>query len=452
MKNSLAMVILAAGEGTRMKSKKPKVLHSISGKPLIKWVLSASYPLKPSKSVIVIGHGGDSVKDQLRGENALFVEQKKQLGSADALKQAKNKLSGFSGDIIVLCGDTPLIQPETLKALLKTHRLSNNAATVLTTNFSNPTGYGRILRSKEGNVLSIVEERDASQDQKKVKEINSGMYCFDSSLIWAAVSKIGNSNKKKEYYLTDVISILNSLGKTVGAYCVQNNEEILGINSRLDLACAEKIVQRNILVDLMHSGVTIIDPVNTYISADTKIGRDTVIYPGTIIEEKCSIGEGCIIGPNSFIKNSSIDSEVEIKSSYVVSSKVLKGAKIGPFSNLRPGSIIKPGAKVGNFSEIKNSTINEGAKVNHLSYIGDTYVGKKVNVGAGTITCNFDGVKKSKTFIGDGAFIGSNVNLIAPVKIGKNVILAAGSTITDTVPSDTLAIARNRQIHKKRKR
>ena len=452
MSNNLAVVILAAGEGTRMKSEIPKALHLLCSKPLVSWVLSSVKKLNPKKVVVVVGNKAGEVKKVLAEEQVLFAEQKLQLGSGDALKAARKELGNFNGNVLVICADTPLVSVETLKGLFRNHLISQNAATILSAQIKNPFGYGRIVRSQSGgDVRLIVEEKDASEEQKKIKEINSGIYCFQSPLVWGMVSKIRNENKKKEYYLTDVISILKNLGSKVGAHCIQNSEEIMGVNSRLDLSVAGKEARKAILSRLMLSGVTIVDPDTTYVSPDISVGQDTVIHPCTAIEGDTKIGKDCSIGPNSFISDSDIGDGVQIRSSYCVSSKISDGVKVGPFANLRPGSVLKEGSRVGNFTEIKNSLVGEGSKVSHLSYIGDTAIGKKVNVGAGTITCNYDGTMKNKTVIGDRAFIGSNVNLVAPVKIGADVILGAGSTITDDVPSKTLAIARARQVHKKRK-
>ena len=451
MSNNLAVVILAAGEGTRMKSEKPKALHLLCGKPLISWVLSSVEKLKPTKTVVVIGHKGTELKAELSGKKIEVVEQKTQLGSADAFKTARSKLSNFPGNIIVICVDTPLISAETLKALFRNHLISQNDATILSSRVDNPFGYGRILRTAGGEVIGIVEEKASSDEQKKTKEINSGVYCFKSPLIWQIVSKVRNENKKKEYYLTDVISILRNLRYKVGAHCIINSVEIMGVNSRLELSGLEKIARKDILTRLMLGGVTVVDPDSTYISPDVSLGQDTIIYPGTTVEGKTKVGRNCSIGPNSFIKDTTIGDEVQIRSSYAVGAVINDRVKVGPFANLRPGTVLKSDSRVGNFTEIKNSYVGEGSKVSHLSYIGDAQLGRKVNVGAGTITCNYDGKAKNKTIIGDRAFVGSNVNLVAPVRIGSDVMLGAGSTITEDVPSKTLAIARARQIHKKRK-
>ena len=450
MKN-IAVVVLAAGEGTRMKSELPKVLHKVCGKHMISWVLGSVQGLKPHATYVVVGHKSRLVKENITGDGITFIEQKKQLGSGHALMQVEKKLAAWHGSVLVLCADTPLIKTETLSILLNFHRREDNDVTVLSVNNDNPHGYGRVVRSPLGQVERIVEEKDASPDIRRIKEINSGIYCFESPLIWSVLKKIKPGNIKKEYYLTDAIDILNSLGKKTGAYSISDTGEVLGVNSRLELANAEKAKRVEILERLMVSGVTITDPASTYISSDTRIGNDTVILPGTIIEGKCEIGSGCRIGPFTLISDSELGSGIEVRSAYIYGSRIEDGARIGPFTHIRPGTVIKKDVRVGNFSEIKNSLLKDGSKVNHLTYVGDAELGKKVNIGAGTITCNYDGFKKSKTIIGDRSFIGSNVNLVAPVRVGSDVIIGAGSTITDDVPSKSLAIARARQVNKKRK-
>jgi bifunctional UDP-N-acetylglucosamine pyrophosphorylase/glucosamine-1-phosphate N-acetyltransferase len=448
----LAVVILAAGEGTRMKSSVPKVLHKLGGKPIIKWVLYSVRSLSPEIIYVVVGHGSEKVTEALSGENIKFVEQTKQLGSGHALRQAEKALKNFRGNVLVLSGDVPLVHSETLKALVNIHNHENNSATVLSAIFDNPHSYGRICRSETGQVTSIVEEKDASEYVRKIKEINSGIYCFSSPLIWEVLKDIKPENVKKEYYLTDAILILNNLGKKVGSSPNAKKEEMLGVNTRADLAVAELLAKKKIMQHHMLNGVTIVDPQNTYINLEVKIGQDTTIHPGSIIEGKTVIGKNCQIGPFSVIKDTEIHDGTSIINSHVYSSKIESNCKIGPFSHIRPESHIKEGAKVGNFSETKKSVIGIGSKVNHLSYIGDSILGRDVNVGAGTITCNYDGVRKNVTVIGDNSFVGSNVNFVAPIKIGKKTVIGAGSTLTEDVPDGALAIARARQINKPRKK
>ncbi|HBU70030.1 MAG TPA: bifunctional UDP-N-acetylglucosamine diphosphorylase/glucosamine-1-phosphate N-acetyltransferase GlmU [Elusimicrobia bacterium] len=448
----IAVVILAAGEGTRMKSDTPKVLHKVGGVPMLGRVLAALEVLKPAKLCVVVGHHSEKVKKEFAGKNIVFVEQARQLGSGHALMQAAKTLKAFKGDVLVLCGDAPLIKAETLREFVSFHGAQGNEASVLSSELDNPFGYGRILRHSSGQVAKIVEEKDASLPVKRIREINSGIYCFKSPALWKVLGKIKNNNAKKEYYLTDSIAILNALSRPVGAYKIRGVEEILGVNSRVELAKAEAVLRKRALEKIMAEGVTVLDPANTYISPETTVGRDSVIYPGTIVEGASSIGAGSVIGPNAFIKNSKIGSFCEVRISYIYDSEVSDGVKIGPFAHIRPGTLLKENARIGNFTEIKKSVVGRGTKVSHLAYIGDTELGVDINVGAGAITCNYDGVNKHKTYIGDGSFVGSNVNLVAPVKIGKNVLIAAGSTITEDVPAGTLAIARTRQIIKPRKK
>ncbi|MDR0822201.1 MAG: bifunctional UDP-N-acetylglucosamine diphosphorylase/glucosamine-1-phosphate N-acetyltransferase GlmU [Endomicrobium sp.] len=442
---NFSAVILAAGSGTRMQSEIPKVLHKLSGKTLLKWVIDSVSKLKPDNIVIVLGHKSELVEKSLDGLNVKIVYQREQKGSAHALLQAKSALENYKGNILVISGDVPLIKSSTISALLKYNSKNNHSASVLSTIVDNPFGYGRIVKNKL-NFEAIVEEKDASQEEKNIKEINSGIYCFDSG-IWSVLSKIKPNNVKKEYYVTDSIAILKQEGKSVGLYKTDDNSEVKGINNRKELAETENIIQDRKIQELLQKGVSFINPKAVYISADAQIGQDTIIYPGAYIANNVKIGKNCIIEGSSYIADSKIADGVFISYSYIKGAVIEKGAHIGPFSHIRPESHLKENVKVGNFSEIKKSTIEKGAKVNHLSYIGDANIGKAVNIGAGTITCNFDGYKKHKTKIGDNVFVGSNVNLVAPVKVGKNALIAAGSTITRDIPPHQLAIARAKQQH-----
>ena len=454
--NNIYGVILGAGEGTRMKSCLPKVLHKVAGKELISHVIDCLNHVKLQKLFVVIGSGSDLVLKHLKrfdeNLNITTALQEKRLGSGHALLQIKKYAEGLKGHLIVMCGDTPLVRQETIKQLLQYHIKNKNFATILSGIVNEPFGYGRIVRDSNGNVSCIIEEKSASQEQKQIKEINSGIYCFDLETLWQALSKVKNDNNKKEYYLTDVISILNKSGYKTDALSITNEEEILGINDRKQLAYASKILRNRKLDKLMSDGITIIDPTTTYIDNDVIIGQDTVIKPNTSIEGKVKIGKNCQIGPNTCICNSLIGDDTIILYSYVDGSNIKNNVKIGPFSHIRPASILKDNVKVGNFSEVKKSIIDKGSKVNHLSYIGDAIIGKDVNIGAGTITCNYDGNNKHQTIIQDEVFVGSNVNLVAPVKIGKKVLIAAGSTITENVLPNKLTIARARQIIKVRKK
>lgn len=450
--NSIYGVILGAGEGTRMKSCLPKVLHKAAGKELISHVIDClNNAVKMQKLVVVVGSGSDLVIEYLKQYNADHVLQKERLGSAHALLCAKNKLKNLDGQLIVMCGDTPLVKSSTIKDLLKYHIKNKNSATVLSGMVNNPFGYGRIVRDSNGAVICIVEEKSATKEEKEIKEINSGIYCFDLKVLWKALNKVDNKNNKKEYYLTDVIEILNKDGYKTDAVALTDEEEILGVNNRVQLAVAEKILRERKNTELMENGVTVVDPKTTYIDSDVVIEQDTVIKPNTFIEGKTKIGKNCVIGPDTTITNCLIKENVFITYSYIEESEIENGVKIGPFAHIRPKSVLKENVKVGNFSEVKKSVVGYGSKVNHLSYIGDAIIGKNVNIGAGTITCNYDGKNKFQTVINDEVFVGSNVNLVAPVNIGKKVLIAAGSTITDDVLPNKLTIARARQIVKVRK-
>ncbi len=451
--NTVFGVVLAAGQGTRMKSSLPKVLHKVCGKELISHVIDCvNAAAKLQKLIVVVGNGSEIVIKHIeKYGNTDYVFQEKRLGSAHALLQAEEKLKNFDGQLIVMCGDTPLVKARTIKELLRWHIRMGNSATVLSGRVKNPFGYGRIIRNADGLFTEIVEEKSATEEQKKTNEINSGIYCFDLKVLWNALKKVDNKNNKKEYYLTDVISILNGDGYKTGAVCLANEEEILGVNDRVQLAEAAAIMKREINIEHMINGVTVVDPESTYIDKDVIIGQDTIIKPNTHIEGKTKIGKNCVIGPDTTITDSKTEDNVLITCSYVENSQIKKNVKIGPYAHIRPESILKENVKVGNFSEVKKSVVGEGSKVNHLSYIGDARVGKNVNIGAGTITCNYDGKNKFKTVINDEVFVGSNVNLVAPVTIGKKVLIAAGSTITDDVLPNKLTIARARQITKVRK-
>lgn len=433
-----------------MNSSLPKVLQELSGKPILQWVIDSISCAKPEHVVIVLGHKADMVEAWLKakGVKADVVCQKEQLGSANAVEAARDYFKDYTGDILVLNGDTPLIRPDTLKLLAAQNTSSACSATVLTASASNPFGYGRIIR-KGAEFEKIVEQKDASPDELLIDEINAGVYCFDKNL-WQALKEVKPNNAKGEYYITDTIAILRAMGKSVGIVKVDDEHEVMGINDRVQLAEACQIINSQTLKNLMKAGVSIMDPQNTYISYDAKIGRDTVIYPNCFIGPNVIIGANCRIEGATSIKNSTIGDNVIIKYSYIDGADISNNVNIGPYSHIRPESVLAENVKVGNFSEIKKSVIETGSKVNHLSYIGDAKVGKNVNVGAGTITCNYDGSKKHQTIIGDNSFVGSNVNLVAPVKIGEQVLIAAGSTITDDVEDKKLVIARSKQLTKVR--
>lgn len=438
-------IVLAAGKGTRMKSKIPKVMHQVAGLPMISHVLDAVNGAGINDCLLVIGHGGEEIKQYL-GDRVKYVVQAEQLGTGHAVMQAEPFFRDDNQSVLVLAGDTPLLTSQILQMLIETHQNSGSSATVLTTGLDDPAGYGRIVR--EGEVkIRIVEERDASELEKKIKEINTGSYCFRAADLFSSLKEISPQNQQGEYYLTDVLEVLQNKGKSVTTSFTSDYEAVQGINDRIQLSEAEKVFQRRVCRELMLSGTTIIDPQTTFIGKQVKIGQDTRIYPFTIIEGKTEIGESCQIGPRSRIKDSKIGNQVIIDSSVVLESCLEDGVKVGPFSYLRPGTHLCTGVKVGDFVEIKKSLIGTDSKVPHLSYIGDSTVGENVNIGAGAITCNYDGVNKHPTLIGDHVFIGSNTNLVAPVTIGSGSKTGAGSTITKDVPEGVLAMEREKQRH-----
>lgn len=440
-------IILAAGAGTRMKSKLPKVLHKVVGVSMIEHVLDVVEGVDCTKKVVVIGHGADEVKKSISHRNAQFVLQSERLGTGHAVMQADEKIPE-EGDVIVLYGDTPLIKQDSINKFIKFHVNNNFCASVLTTEMYDPTGYGRIIRNDSGEVVAIVEERDTDAEQKLIKEINSGIYCFKAKELKRSLSKLDNKNSQGEYYLTDVIGILNNEEKKVGAFKIEDSTEIMGVNSRRQLAQAEKLMKSRILENLMDEGVTIIDPDNTYVGKRVKIGIDTTLYPGSFIMGATEIGEDCRIGPNTRIEDSIIKDNVEIINSTILQSSVDSNTKIGPYAYLRPNSQLGKNVKIGDFVEVKNSKIGDNSKASHLSYIGDGEVGENVNIGCGVVFVNYNGKNKNKTIVEDNAFIGCNVNLVAPVKIEKNAYVAAGSTITKKVPEESLAVARIKQSNK----
>lgn len=440
----LAAVILAAGKGTRMKSDLPKVLHRVCGRPMVEHVLRAVKNIALHKIVLVVGHQGERVAECIGG-GVEFAFQTEQLGTAHALLQARSALDGFDGHILVLCGDTPLVRPRTLEDLCREHGRKKNAATVLTAILPDPTGYGRVIRFSGGQVQKIVEQKDAGPAELAVREINTGIYCFQARGLFEALANLRPDNAQGEYYLTDIIEFYMSQGRPVGAVSIDDPAEITGINDRCQLAAAEKLLRRRVLDKLMQSGVTVLDPDSTFIDDTVEIGADSVIYPFTIIEGKSNIGENCTIGPSSRLVNAHLGDRIIVQNSVILDSRVGDGCSIGPFAYIRPGCVLERNIKVGDFVELKNSRLADGCKVPHLSYVGDAEVGRGANIGAGTITCNYDGEKKSRTRIGDHAFIGSNTNLVAPVEVGDGAVTGAGSTITRDVPPGALGVARGKQ-------
>jgi bifunctional UDP-N-acetylglucosamine pyrophosphorylase / glucosamine-1-phosphate N-acetyltransferase len=443
------VVILAAGKGTRMKSAVPKVLHAAAGLPLIDHVLRTAASVQPSSVVLIVGHQAEALRAALgQREGLQFALQEPQLGTGHALLQAEPMLRGARGTVVLLSGDVPLLRPATVAALLDAHESRGAAATVLTASVDAPDGYGRVLR-EDGRIAAIVEHKDATPAQREIREINSGIYAFDIAPLFDALRSLGSSNAQREYYLPDLVKIYRARGLAVEALVAGDWREILGVNSRKELADLTAILRTRTNDALMESGVTIVDPATTYIGADVTVGADTIIHPGVYLEGRTSIGANCVIHSGVRIVDCAIADGVVINNFCVlIDSKVASGARIGPFAHLRMQTAVAEDAHIGNFVELKKTEFGRGSKASHLSYLGDATIGEKVNVGAGTITCNYDGVKKSPTIIEDGAFIGSDTQLIAPVRVGRGAYVAAGSSITDDVPPESLAIARSKQINK----
>jgi bifunctional UDP-N-acetylglucosamine pyrophosphorylase / glucosamine-1-phosphate N-acetyltransferase len=446
---AIHIVVLAAGKGTRMKSDLPKVLHRAAGLPLIDHVLRAAASVSPQSVVIVVGHGADQLKSALGERLGLsFAVQEPQLGTAHALLQAEPQLGGATGIVVLLYGDVPLLGASSLRALVRMHQERRAAATVLTAIVPAPDGYGRIVRDGKG-IAAIVEHKDASPAEREIREINSGIYAFDLAPLFGALREIGSSNAQGEYYLPDLVRIYRARGLTVETVTLDDWREILGVNSRKELADVGAILHATKNEELMASGVTIVDPATTYIEADVTVGADTVIHPGVYLEGRTRIGSRCEIHSGVRILDSAVADGVVINNFCVITgSHVSSGARIGPFAHIRPQSDVGENAHIGNFVELKNTSMGRGAKAGHLSYLGDATIGQRVNVGAGTITCNYDGVAKHPTVIEEGAFIGSDSQLVAPVRVGAGAYVAAGSTITEDVPADALAIGRGKQINK----
>ena len=443
------IVVLAAGKGTRMKSGLPKVLHKAAGLPLIEHVLKTAGSVKPVSTVIVLGHQADVVEKALGKRLGLsFALQEPQLGTGHALLQAEPALKQARGTVVLLSGDVPLLRTETLRSLVERHTATGAAATVLTAVVDAPDGYGRIVRDATG-IAAIVEHKDASPEERRIREINSGIYAFDVAPLFGALREIGSANAQGEYYLPDLVKIYRARGLTVETVTLSDPREILGVNSRKELAEVAAILKETKNEELMASGVTLVDPSSTFIGPDVSIGPDTIIRPGVYLEGRTRIGSGCEIHSGVRIVDSTIDDGVIINNFCVITeSHVASGARLGPFAHIRPQSDVGENAHVGNFVELKKTTLGRGSKANHLSYLGDATIGEKVNVGAGTITCNYDGTAKHPTVIEDGAFIGSDTQLVAPVRVGKGAYVAAGSSITEDVPADSLAIARGKQVNK----
>jgi len=440
-------IVLAAGQGTRMKSNLYKVLHPVLGRPMVQHVIDEVNESQIDEVVTVVGHGAEKVKEHI-GDKSKFVLQENQLGTGHACLQAESLLKDKEGTTIVVCGDTPLITKGTYQALFEFHEKEKSKATVLTAKAPNPFGYGRVIRDDDNGVQRIVEHKDANEDERLVDEINTGTYCFDNQTLFKALKKVTNNNAQGEYYLPDVIEILREESEKVSAFKTPDFDETLGVNDRVALSSAEKIMKKRVNENHMKNGVSIIDPDHTYIEPDVVIEQDVTIYPGTMISGESIIKKNAEIGPHSEISNCYIGEETVIKHSVAQDSKLGNRVTVGPYAHIRPEAVINDDVKIGNFVELKKAQIGQKSKVPHLSYIGDADIGSKVNVGCGTITVNYDGKNKYLTTIEDDAFIGCNSNLVAPVTIGKGSFIAAGSTITKDVPEDSLSIARGRQTNK----
>lgn len=444
--SKMVAVILAAGKGTRMRSKLPKVLHKVGGKPMLEHVMTAAETAGADKSIVVVGFESEQVAEFI-GTRAQIAVQAEQLGTGHAVMQTADLLKDFSGTVMIICGDTPLLDSCELKKFYLEHQASGAAATVLTAIMDNPAGYGRILRDAEDHVIGIVEEKDANPAQKAICEINTGIYCIEAPLLFEALAGLTCDNAQGEYYLTDVLSKINEMGKFVGGVCTADSDMIMGINSRRQLAEAEAIMRQRILDKLMDQGVTIMDPASTFIEGNVEIGQDTIIYPFTWLEGSTKIGADSIIGPNVRLTNVVVGNSTNLQFVYGHDCIVGSGVTVGPYVHLRPATVISDEVKIGNFVEVKNSNVGRGSKLPHLSYIGDSDIGERVNMGCGTITVNYDGKKKHRTVVENDAFVGCNSNLVAPVTVGAGSYIGAGSTVTKDVPPDDLGVARARQTN-----
>lgn len=443
----LSVVILAAGQGTRMKSSVPKVLHRIAGRPMIHWVLDAAEGLSPGRIVVVVGHGGHEVTKEVSGR-ASVVWQAEQKGTGHAVLTARDAVGASCRDILILCGDTPLLETSVLQDLVTTHRARGNHLSFYSFMLDEPARYGRVVRSTDGSVERIAEYKDLTTVEREIKEVNSGVYVARLPFVWGLLEEVGDDNAAGEMYLTDIVALARKKGLKVEALVARDARCFLGVNDRTELAAAETVARHKILTELGLSGVTVVDPASTYVDYGVSVGPDTVIYPFTFLRGRTVIGAGCSIGPGTEVVDSTVEDGTTIRFSVVESSRIGPMVTVGPFSHIRPGTVLETGARVGNFAEVKNSRVGAGSKIPHHSYVGDATVGEGVNLGAGTVIVNFDGKQKHRTVIEDRAFIGCNSNLVAPVTIGKGAYVAAGSTITEDVPEDSLAIARERQVVK----
>jgi bifunctional UDP-N-acetylglucosamine pyrophosphorylase/glucosamine-1-phosphate N-acetyltransferase len=443
---TLAAIILAAGQGTRMKSQTPKVLHDLAGRPLLQYAVDLARALYAKPIVVVVGHGAEAVQAAMYGDDLMFAQQKPQLGTGHAVKFAREALQDHSEEVLILSGDVPLLGEKTVLGMVEQHRAQRVGLTALVGHLEDPAGYGRILRDDEGRVMRVVEQRDASEEELQIREVNAGTYCAENDALFKALDQLQRDNAQGEYYLTDVVALLAHQG--VGTFPASSPEELLGVNDRSELAAVERIIQRRLRDFWMKEGVTLLCPESIYLNVDVKIGQDTIIEPGVSLKGQTEIGKECKIGTGSVIENSMLEDAVVVRPySIILQSRVSSEANIGPFAHLRIGSDIGPNARIGNFVEVKKTKVGRGSKASHLTYLGDSEIGKGVNIGAGTITCNYDGVTKHRTVLEDDVFIGSNTELVAPVRVGKGAMVGAGSTITKNVPPGALAIGRARQTN-----
>jgi bifunctional UDP-N-acetylglucosamine pyrophosphorylase/glucosamine-1-phosphate N-acetyltransferase len=452
----LNVLVMAAGLGTRMKSKRAKVLHEIGGRPLIAHVVRTAQTLDPKTILVIVGHQAEEVEHAVLaeiGELASFAVQAKQRGTGDAVESARKQLENSGSLILLLSGDVPLIRAETMRKLIDHHQATAAACTILGVRLENPTGYGRIIRNTQAAFEKIVEQKDATDQERQVREINSGIYCFESKDLFEALQRIEPKNQQGEYYLTDVCEILNANGRKVEVFTHTDAREVSGINTRAELAEFENLVRRNAIRRLMiENGVTFIDPSHAYVSPEAEIGRDTIIYPNVIIEGKTVIGENCVIRSGARITNSRLGADVVVKDhSLIIDSEIGANCAVGPFAHLRMNAVLEDKATVGNFVEVKKSRLKRGTKAMHLTYLGDATIGERTNIGAGTVTCNYDGKRKHETIIEDDVKIGSDTMLVAPVRVGARSVTGAGSVVTKDVPPDSLVAGVPAEVKKKLK-
>src|SRR5262245_1544246 len=435
----LGVILLAAGQGTRMKSDLPKVLHTLGGKPLFLHVLETAQRLGPERVVVVIGHGAQAVRQTCTGNGVAWAIQEKQLGTGHAVLCAGDVFKGFGGEVVILSGDVPLIQEKTLHEMIERHRARNSALTLLTADLDEPRGYGRVLRDAQGTLTGIVEEKDASEAQRKIREVNAGIYVAHAPFLFSALSGVRNNNRQGEYYLPDIVALGLNQGANIETVKVDDVREMMGVNTREELAFMEKNLRQSINQKWLLAGVTLKDPDTTYIDAEVTIGKDTVIGPNTQLRGKTIIGEGCQIDGSAFLTDAEIGNQVHLRFSVVMTGcRVERGAIVGPFAHLRPGTHLGPDVHIGNFVEAKEAKLGQGTKANHLTYLGDVTIGRDTNIGAGTITCNYDGFHKYKTTIGDRVQVGSDTTLIAPIALGDDVYVATASTVRHDIAAGAL--------------